>query len=207
MLFLKSFLDRFLLDFGWVWEAFWPFLAALGALWGDFLASFLNEKISIFRPALLEAPELDFEGILEGLGWILEGFWDHFFEILDLLAEDILELISNLKLQLFLLNFKMSSCNFEWFLLPIGELVEPILNFNKSSTMDQNQLQAFATVKRTEKDLMFAKPKPGKGKTKTKYNKVNANISVFSKRYPLFPPGRLPRWAARRNSCSLHWQL
>ena len=63
------------------------------------------------------------------------GFWDHFFEILDLLAEEMLELISNLKLKLFLLQFKMSSCNFEWFLLPIGELVEPILNFNKSSTM------------------------------------------------------------------------
>ena len=29
----------------------------------------------------------------------------------------------------------MGSCNFEWFLLPIGELVEPNLNFNKSSTM------------------------------------------------------------------------
>ena len=33
------------------------------------------------------------------------------------------------------------------------------------------------------------------------------SISMFSKRYPLFPPGRLPRWATRRNSCSLNWQL
>ena len=97
----------------------------------------------------------------------MKGFWDHFFEILDLLAEEMLELISNLKLKLFLLKFKMSSCNFEWFLLPIGELVEPILNFNKSSTMDQKQLQAFATVKRTEKHLMFAKAKTQeKGKQK-----------------------------------------
>ena len=51
---------------------------------------------------------------------------------MDLLAEEMLELISNLKLKLFLLKFKMSSCNSEWFLLPIGELVEPILNFNKN---------------------------------------------------------------------------
>ena len=68
------------------------------------------------------------------------GFWDNFFEILDLLAEEMLELISNLKLKLLQLQFKMSSCNFEWFLLPIGELVEPILNFNKKPTMDQKQL-------------------------------------------------------------------
>ena len=83
------------------------------------------------------------------------------------MAEEMLELISNLKLKLFLLKFKMGSCNFEWFLLPIGELVEPILNFNKSSTMDQKELQAFATVKRTEKHLMFAKAKTQeKGKQK-----------------------------------------
>ena len=54
---------------------------------------------------------------------------------MDLLAEEMLELLSNLKVKLFLLQFKMGSCYFEWFLLPIGELVEPILNFNKSSRM------------------------------------------------------------------------
>ena len=93
------------------------------------------KQVLFVIPALLEAPELDFEWILEGLGWILAGSWDHFFEILDLLAEEMLELISNLKLKLFLLKFKMGSCNFEWFLLPIGEIVEPILNFSKSSRM------------------------------------------------------------------------
>ena len=101
----------------------------------------------------------------------------------------MLELISNLKLKLFLLKFKMSSCNSEWFLLPIGELVEPILNFNKSSTVGQKHLQAFATVKRTEKHLIFVserdrvfsvKPNAGKGETKTKYNKVNAKHLKFS---------------------------
>ena len=53
--------------------------------------------------------------------------------------------------------------------------------------MDQKQLQAFATVKRTEKHLIFVsgrdrvlsvKPNAGKGETKTKYNKVNAKLSV-----------------------------
>ena len=78
--------------------------------------------------------------LLEATGFNFGGFSDNFFEILDLLAEEMLELISNLKLKLFLLQFKMSSCNFEWFLLPIGELVEPILNFNKRPTMDQKQL-------------------------------------------------------------------
>ena len=36
----------------------------------------------------------------------------------------------------------------------------------KTSTMDQNQLQAFATVKRTEKHLMFAKAKARKRENK-----------------------------------------
>ena len=82
------------------------------------------------------------------------------------MAEEMLDLISNLKLKLFLLKFKMSSCNSEWLLLPIGELVEPMLNFNKSSTMDQKHFQAFATVKRTEKRLMFAKAKARKRENK-----------------------------------------
>ena len=33
------------------------------------------------------------------------------------------------------------------------------------------------------------------------------NISIFSKRYPLFPPGRLPLWATRTDGCSQRWQL
>ena len=78
---------------------------------------------------------MDFGGPGTDFGRVWGSF---FFEILDVLAEEVLELISNLKLKLFLLKFKMSSCNFEWFLLPIGELVEPILNFNKSSTMTKN---------------------------------------------------------------------
>ena len=50
-------------------------------------------------------------------------------------------------------------------------------------------LQAFATVKRTEKHLIFVserdrvfsvKPNAGKGETKTKYNKVNAKHLKFS---------------------------
>ena len=58
-----------------------------------------------------------------------------------------------------------------------------------SSKMDQKQLQAFATVKRTEKHLIFVsgrdrvfsvKPNAGKGETKTKYNKVNAKHLKFS---------------------------
>ena len=50
---------------------------ALGALWNDFLVSFLNDFfLLLFVPALLETPELDFERILEGLGGILGGFWE-----------------------------------------------------------------------------------------------------------------------------------
>ena len=62
MLFLKSFLDRFFFDFGRVWEAFWPFLAALGALWDDFWASFLNYFLLLFVPMLLEGSGLAFGG-------------------------------------------------------------------------------------------------------------------------------------------------
>ena len=49
--------------------------------------------------------------------------------------------------------------------------------------VNQNQLRAFATVKRTEKHLIFVsgrdrvfsvKPNAGKGERKTKYSKVNA---------------------------------
>ena len=39
--------------------------------------------------------------LLEATGLDFEGFWGN-FEILDLLAEEMLELISNLKLKLFL---------------------------------------------------------------------------------------------------------
>ena len=46
--------------------------------------------------------------------------------------------------------------------------------------MDQKQLQAFATVSRTEKYLMFVEVNPGKGKTKTKYNTVNAQHFKYS---------------------------
>ena len=55
--------------------------------------------------------------------------------------------------------------------------------------VNQNQIRAFATVKRTEKHLIFVserdcvfsvKPNAGKGETKTKYNKVNAKHLKFS---------------------------
>ena len=55
--------------------------------------------------------------------------------------------------------------------------------------VNQNQLRAFATVKRTEKHLIFVsgrdrvfsvKPNAGKAETKTKYNKVNAKHLKFS---------------------------
>ena len=49
-----------------------------------------------------------------------------------------------------------------------------------SSKMDQKQLQAFATVRKAEKHLMFAKAKSRKRETKTKYNKVNAKHFKFS---------------------------
>ena len=58
-----------------------------------------------------------------------------------------------------------------------------------SSKMDQNQLRAFATVKRTETHLIFVserdrvfsvKPNAGKGETKAKYNEVNAKHLQFS---------------------------
>ena len=58
-----------------------------------------------------------------------------------------------------------------------------------SSKMDQNQLRALATVKKTEKHLIFVserdrvfsvKPNARKGETKTKYNKVNAKHLKFS---------------------------
>ena len=55
--------------------------------------------------------------------------------------------------------------------------------------VNQNQLRAFAKVKRAEKHLIFVsgrdrvlsvKPNAGKGETKTKYNKVNAKHLKFS---------------------------
>ena len=55
--------------------------------------------------------------------------------------------------------------------------------------VNQNQLRAFAKVKRTEKHLIFVsgrdrvfsvKPNAGKAETKTKYNKVNAKHLKFS---------------------------
>ena len=55
--------------------------------------------------------------------------------------------------------------------------------------VNQNQLRAFATVKRTEKHLIFVserdrvfsvKPNARKGETKTKNNKVNAKHLKFS---------------------------
>ena len=115
------------------------------------------------------------------------------------MAEEMLELILHLKLKLFLLKFKMSSCNFEWFQFTvdasvmdgadsaiepqvpwsIGELVELILNFNKSSTMDQKQLQAFATVKRTEKHLMFAKAKARKRENKNEIQQSECKTFHF----------------------------
>ena len=55
--------------------------------------------------------------------------------------------------------------------------------------VNQNQLRAFATVKRTEKHLIFVserdrvfsvKPNAGKGETKTKYSKVYVKHFNFS---------------------------
>ena len=52
---------------------------------------------------------------------------------------------------------------------------------NKHEFQDgSKQLQAFATVKRAEKHLMFAKAKSRKREMKTKYNKVNAKHLKFS---------------------------
>ena len=64
-----------------------------------------------------------------------------------------------------------------------------IFDNSMGGMVNQNQLRAFATVKRTEKHLIFAserdrvfsvKPNAGKGETKTKYNKVNAKHLKFS---------------------------
>ena len=70
-------------------------------------------------------------------------------------------------------------------------LIEFCLIFDNfdGGMVNQNHLRAFATVKRTEKHLIFVserdrvfsvKPNAGKGETKTKYNKVNAKHLKFS---------------------------
>ena len=95
-----------------VWGALWLFLAALGSLWDDFWASFLNVFLSTFCSYA--------SGGLRARFWRV---WDNFFEILDLLAEEMLELISNL----FLLKFKMGSSNFEWFQFTVDASVTVVI--------------------------------------------------------------------------------
>ena len=93
------FLCRFVfLNFERVWEALWAFLVALGALWDDFFS--FNDIFTTFHLQALGCH----------LGLILLRFWrvlGSFFEILDLLAEEMLELISNLKLKLRSSSFEL----------------------------------------------------------------------------------------------------
>ena len=62
-------------DFGMVLGGVWSLLVPLGALFGIIFWGLYPEGSP---KGVLEGPRVDFDSILEGLGWVWGGFWEGF---------------------------------------------------------------------------------------------------------------------------------
>ena len=163
---------RFFIDFGEVWGGFWEgFGKVLEAPWrlvGHFYVifckAFLPRGPKRVQEAAKRSLRLDLGQVWKGFGKVWEA-----------------KMVQTLR---FLVLFWICFSRFQFWLIFVRFLITSM-----GGMVNQNQLRAFATVKRTEKHLIFVsgrdrvfsvKPNAGKGETKTKYNKVNAKHLKFS---------------------------
>ena len=162
----------FFIDFGEVWGGFWEgFGKVLEAPWrlvGHFYVifckAFLPRGPKRVQEAAKRSLRLDLGQVWKGFGKVWEA-----------------KMVQTLR---FLVLFWICFSRLQFWLIFVRFLITSM-----GGMVNQNQLRAFATVKRTEKHLIFVserdrvfsvKPNAGKGETKTKYNKVNAKHLKFS---------------------------